>query len=155
METKTYPNNKNQQLSDIDLDLLAEAKAHLKKDYDLLKPFIRDDNIEFSLSIAGEDNSIYCLDFCIGWWYHKIINTNFLPKSSEKTLLIIYFHGIGCSKYDFAQVINYMNLPGVEIIGFDWPGSGDSKFSPSDNFSTFDVFLFFGYSCCCSSWVYK
>lgn len=146
-----------------DEDIYKEANEIFKSDYDFLTPYVQHENILFSIATnyEGETREV---TLSISWWLlrkedeeknknkngnenEKDVNVNenengndASPKTRKDKPILFFLHGVGCSKYDLAQVHNHDNLlDDVDIIGFDWPGCGESIFNPQ-NISSYEAF---------------
>ncbi len=51
----------------------------------------------------------------------------FLRRGRKETVL--YLHGLGCSKTDFFNALQVESLQAHTLIGFDFPGHGESSYS--------------------------
>lgn len=61
----------------------------------------------------------------------------FLRPGAETTLL--YLHGGGCSKDDFIEAVQRKELTGYTLVGFDFPGCGNSPYPPQSRLNIDDL----------------
>lgn len=73
--------------------------------------------------------------FTIGYKYHKLKISYTLTKGSGP--IVLYLHGLGCSKKDFESALRYKDLKEYSLMAVDFPGSYGSEY-PDDIHLTID-----------------
>lgn len=72
-------------------------------------------------------------------FYKKTMLTiEYFLQRGEKTS-VLYLHGMGCSKMDFAGALECQELNGYSIAGFDFPGTGGSQYPAQVSYAMDDL----------------
>lgn len=59
---------------------------------------------------------------------HPLHIDYFIRRGGKEAVAVVYLHGLGCSKNDFAEAINSPELKEYTLVGFDFPGCGKSSY---------------------------
>jgi len=107
------------------LDVVSRAQNRLNDSVRTLRPFLRETEILLEVPSLGDKDG-FDIELPIRYAFREAAEMMCSKDVDQQGKpLVIFFHGLGCSKFDFVGALH--RLPFADVLVFDWPFTGILK----------------------------